>query len=75
MPDLLTTPLCLVTTFATAPLTEMLYPEWYQRKLDLWKKGKIDWDTGALIASGADDDDEERARASSFLSERHAATV
>lgn len=36
--------MALVTTFATTPLVAWLYPPWYQRKLDLWKKGKIDWD-------------------------------
>ena len=36
--------MALVTTFATTPLVVWLYPPWYQRKLDLWKKGKIDWD-------------------------------
>lgn len=36
--------MALVTTFATTPLVVWLYPPWYQRKLELWKKGKIDWD-------------------------------
>jgi hypothetical protein len=36
--------MALVTTFATTPLVAWLYPPWYQRKLDLWKRGKIDWD-------------------------------
>ncbi|KAK6387375.1 uncharacterized protein PV06_04981 [Exophiala oligosperma] len=36
--------MALLTTFATTPLTVWLYPPWYQRKLELWKKGKIDWD-------------------------------
>ncbi|KIW11685.1 hypothetical protein PV08_10987 [Exophiala spinifera] len=36
--------MALVTTFATTPLTVWLYPPWYQRKLELWKQGKIDWD-------------------------------
>lgn len=36
--------MALVTTFATTPLVVWLYPPWYQRKLDLWKRGKIDWD-------------------------------
>ncbi|KAK3689089.1 Sodium/hydrogen exchanger family-domain-containing protein [Podospora appendiculata] len=38
--------MALVTTFATTPLVSWLYPPAYQRKLDLWKKGKIDWTTG-----------------------------
>ncbi|KAF2089128.1 hypothetical protein K490DRAFT_64333 [Saccharata proteae CBS 121410] len=41
--------MALVTTFATTPLTSFLYPPWYQRKLEQWKRGEIDWDTGAPI--------------------------
>ncbi|KIW81340.1 hypothetical protein Z517_04365 [Fonsecaea pedrosoi CBS 271.37] len=40
--------MALVTTFATTPLTTWLYPAWYQRKLELWKQGKIDWDGNPL---------------------------
>lgn len=40
--------MALVTTFATTPLTVWLYPPWYQQKLELWKKGKIDWDGNPL---------------------------
>ena len=49
--------MALVTTFATTPLTSALYPPWYQRKLEAWKRGEIDWDTGALLdgSSGSDD--------------------
>lgn len=36
--------MALVTTFATTPLVSWLYPPWYQEKLGLWKKGKINWD-------------------------------
>ena len=36
--------MALVTTFATTPLVVWLYPPWYQEKLELWKKGKINWD-------------------------------
>jgi Kef-type K+ transport system membrane component KefB len=38
--------MALVTTFATTPLTSYLYPPWYQKKLEAWKRGEIDWDTG-----------------------------
>jgi hypothetical protein len=38
--------MALVTTFATTPLTSALYPPWYQKKLEAWKRGEIDWDTG-----------------------------
>ena len=41
--------MALVTTFATSPLTSALYPPWYQRKIQAWKRGEIDWDTGAPI--------------------------
>ncbi|KIX07737.1 uncharacterized protein Z518_02391 [Rhinocladiella mackenziei CBS 650.93] len=40
--------MALVTTFTTTPLTTWLYPPWYQRKLELWKQGKIDWDGNPL---------------------------
>ncbi|KAF2102994.1 K(+)/H(+) antiporter 1 [Rhizodiscina lignyota] len=43
--------MALVTTFATTPLTSFLYPSWYQKKLEAWKRGEIDWDTGAPIGS------------------------
>ncbi|KAF2140997.1 uncharacterized protein K452DRAFT_229660 [Aplosporella prunicola CBS 121167] len=51
--------MALVTTFATTPLTIALYPPSYQKKLEAWKRGEIDWDTGAPLtghdeASGAD---------------------
>ncbi|KAF2202199.1 K(+)/H(+) antiporter-like protein 1 [Delitschia confertaspora ATCC 74209] len=38
--------MALVTTFATTPLTSYLYPPWYQKKIEAWKRGEIDWDTG-----------------------------
>lgn len=38
--------MALVTTFVTTPLTAALYPPWYQKKLEAWKRGEIDWDTG-----------------------------
>ncbi|KAF6784608.1 sodium/hydrogen exchanger family protein, partial [Colletotrichum sojae] len=38
--------MALLTTFATTPLTSFLYPPWYQKKLEAWKRGEIDWDTG-----------------------------
>ena len=48
--------MALVTTFATTPLTSMLYPPWYQKKLEAWKRGEIDWDTGLPIRGGASED-------------------
>ena len=44
--------MALVTTFATTPLTGALYPAWYQKKLQAWKRGDIDWETGALLRDG-----------------------
>ncbi|KAK8045325.1 hypothetical protein PG993_005349 [Apiospora rasikravindrae] len=35
--------MALITTVATAPLTKWLYPPWYQKKLEQWKRGEIDW--------------------------------
>lgn len=48
--------MALVTTFATTPLTMWLYPPWYQQKLELWKKGKIDWDGNVLHPEDGSDD-------------------
>ena len=38
--------MALATTFATTPLVSFLYPPWYQQKIEAWKRGEIDWDTG-----------------------------
>lgn len=40
--------MALVTTFATTPLTSVLFPPWYQKKLAAWKRGEIDWDGNQL---------------------------
>ncbi|KAF7502826.1 hypothetical protein GJ744_005019 [Endocarpon pusillum] len=47
--------MALITTFATTPLTSLLYPESYQKKLDLWRRGKIDWDGNALVSDDNND--------------------
>lgn len=36
--------MALVTTVATTPLTKALYPPWYQKKVERWRRGEIDWD-------------------------------
>lgn len=36
--------MALVTTFLTTPLTTVLYPNWYQVKVERWRRGEIDWD-------------------------------
>lgn len=51
--------MALITTFATTPLTSLLYPESYQKKLDLWKRGKIDWDGNALVSDDNNDTDKD----------------
>lgn len=38
--------MALVTTFASSPLTVYFYPPWYQKKVESWRRGEIDWDTG-----------------------------
>ncbi|KAI9166417.1 sodium/hydrogen exchanger family protein [Paramyrothecium foliicola] len=38
--------MALITTFSTTPLVSFLYPPAYQKKLEAWKRGEIDWDTG-----------------------------
>ncbi|KAI9688996.1 MAG: K(+)/H(+) antiporter [Bathelium mastoideum] len=48
--------MALVTTFATTPLTTALYPPWYQKKIEAWKRGEIDWESG-LSTSSADRED------------------
>ncbi|CAK1354212.1 unnamed protein product [Cercospora beticola] len=47
--------MALVTTFATTPLVQWLYPPWYQRKLEAWKRGEIDWDTGKPLSDSETD--------------------
>jgi len=36
--------MALVTTVATTPLTKALYPPWYQKKVEMWRRGEIEWD-------------------------------
>jgi len=40
--------MALVTTVSTTPLTTFLYPPSYQKKLEAWKRGEIDWDGNEL---------------------------
>lgn len=44
--------MALVTTVATTPLTVALYPPWYQKKLEAWKRGEIDWDGNRIDSEG-----------------------
>ncbi|KAF1831831.1 hypothetical protein BDW02DRAFT_556043 [Decorospora gaudefroyi] len=41
--------MALVTTFASAPLTAYFYPLWYQKKVECWRAGEIDWHTGKPV--------------------------
>ncbi|KAI5456899.1 K+/H+ antiporter 1 [Mariannaea sp. PMI_226] len=43
--------MALITTFVTTPLASALYPVWYQKKLEAWKRGEIDWDSGEPIGN------------------------
>ncbi|KAK3316310.1 Sodium/hydrogen exchanger family-domain-containing protein [Apodospora peruviana] len=36
--------MALVTTVTTTPLTKALYPPWYQKKVEKWRRGEINWD-------------------------------
>lgn len=45
--------MALVTTFATSPLTMYFYPSWYQKKVEAFKRGEIDWDGKPLDGSDA----------------------
>lgn len=46
--------MALVTTVATTPLTKALYPPWYQKKVEKWRRGEIDWDGNPIddLSSG-----------------------
>ena len=45
--------MALVTTVSTTPLTTFLYPPWYQKKLESWKRGEIDWNGNQLGPEGS----------------------
>ncbi|TKA31840.1 hypothetical protein B0A54_16580 [Friedmanniomyces endolithicus] len=55
--------MAITTTFATTPLTAWLYTPWYQRKLEAWKRGEIDWETGVPLGNGASEADADSLRA------------
>lgn len=54
--------MALLTTFATTPLATVLYPPWYQEKLKAWRRGEIDWDTGAPLPSSSRDDEPKESK-------------
>ncbi|KAJ5542839.1 hypothetical protein N7535_005263 [Penicillium sp. DV-2018c] len=47
--------MALVTTFLTTPLTTLLYPRWYQVKVERWRRGEIDWDNNPVQRDGRND--------------------
>lgn len=53
--------MALITTVTTTPLTVALYPEWYQKKLEAWKNGEIDWDGKPLSPPVREEDSPERS--------------
>ncbi|KAG5917198.1 hypothetical protein E4U61_002964 [Claviceps capensis] len=52
--------MALLTTFATTPIVSALYPPWYQKKIAAWKRGEIDWETGAPISPQSSSADPKR---------------
>ncbi|RPB15272.1 hypothetical protein P167DRAFT_483200 [Morchella conica CCBAS932] len=46
--------MALITTFATTPFVMWLYPPWYQKKLEAWKRGEIDWEGNLLTPESGD---------------------
>lgn len=49
--------MALVTTVATTPLTKAFYPPWYQKKVERWRRGEIDWDENPLEPPGSSEGD------------------
>lgn len=47
--------MALVTTFLTTPLTTILYPTWYQVKVERWRRGEIDWDENPIQGDSRSD--------------------
>lgn len=54
--------MALVTTVSTTPLTTVLYPPWYQKKLEAWKRGEIDWDGNRQNLDDSREDSFEKIR-------------
>lgn len=46
--------MALITTFTTTPLVSFLFPPAYQRKLEAWKRGEIDWDGNPIRRDSED---------------------
>jgi hypothetical protein len=41
--------MALVTTFLSSPLTMYFYPKWYQKKVESFRRGEIDWESGKPV--------------------------
>jgi hypothetical protein len=53
--------MALVTTVATTPLTKALYPPWYQKKVEKWRRGETDWDGNPIDHSDHSQDSAQKA--------------
>lgn len=53
--------MALVTTVATTPLTKALYPPWYQKKVERWRRGEIDWDGNPIDHSDSSQESQQKA--------------
>jgi len=53
--------MALVTTVATTPLTKALYPPWYQKKVERWRRGEIDWDGNTIDHSDSSQEAQQKA--------------
>ncbi|KAI5806218.1 Sodium/hydrogen exchanger family-domain-containing protein, partial [Geopyxis carbonaria] len=64
--------MALVTTFTTTPLVSWLYSPAYQKKVEAWRRGEIDWEGNTLIAedgsTGADTINKEKTEAATRVS-------
>jgi hypothetical protein len=47
--------MALITTVSTTPLTIALYPAWYRKKVDSFRRGETDWDGNRLEPEGGSD--------------------
>lgn len=45
----------LVTTFATTPLVLWIYPTTYQRKVEAWRRGEVNWDGTRVVGDAVKD--------------------
>lgn len=43
--------MALITTFLSSPLTMYFYPPWYQKKVEAYRRGEVDWDGKPLDGS------------------------